>query len=390
MNSNRPAPSRARVRKGYGTPPSVDGHPGWVQQSVRQYVWLTAIILAMQGFLAGAGPVLQSARSAAWWVVALGALCGMMVWLPVWGMMRGKEAVSLDEAFCEAYGRIAGGMVTMLYVTLAAFDAILALRAVGSIVRQYLLENANEIVVIIFMILALTLAIFRHNIKGLSRLNWMLRRVIVFPVMVCCLFMLQNARVDHLFPPLGNSVHDTLFSLPVAVSGFSGIVILGMLPPETGSAKFVRFRTGIFSLLLASAMAVFLVLVVNLCIPPRAVAPRLVWGHQLMIAAEYVQNRTFRLIYLLLLTLALGIAAGGSIATGSMMLHKTFGTDKGKWGTLLIGCVMVALSLQTSQRFTNQIAEWMVYRLPIAAIPPWITWCVLLIKRRRRRKEATQ
>lgn len=384
----RPARSRVRVRSGDGPPPSVDGHPGWVQQSVRQYAGVSVLVMAFQGFLAGAGPVLAGARSAAWWVIALGGLGGFLIWIPLWGMMRGEKPVSMDEAFREAYGKYVGGAMMLLYACLALFDAMISLRAVGSVVRQFLLISANEVAVILVTIGAMALPLTRHGGQGISRFIWMIRKMLIGAFVLCVFFMLQNASLDNLFPLMGYKIEDTLTMLPFAASGFTGILLLGLLPKETGSAEPVKFRAGVKALLASGLFAMLLTLVVNLCMPPVNAAAHMVWGHQLMIAAEFMEHRTIRLIYMFCLVLSLIIAGATGIGAGGMLAQSAFQSRKGKWAVLLACGINMLFAFQTNQAFTEMTAGLMWYRLPVAAAPAWITWGVLAVKRGRKEAKA--
>ncbi|GHU82831.1 hypothetical protein FACS1894196_1860 [Clostridia bacterium] len=384
MSQRRPIPSDVRVRAGEGPKPSVDGHPGWVRQSVRQYGCLCALALATQGYLAGVGVVLDAARSAAWWVMLAGAAGGLLVWLPVWGMMRGPRPVTSDEAFCEAYGRWIGGALSLAYLGLLLFNAVLAIRAAVSVVKGYLLPDAGEIVLALAIVVTLAVALWRHGEQGLSRTAWLFRTgiVVVMAAMYCIL--LGNARAENLFPPLGRSVGGTLSALPVAAGSFSGILVLGQLPRETGSAQPVRLRTGAVALLVGGLCAAALMLLVNLCVPPRVEMTRpMVWGRQLLLIVEYVRQRVLREAYIFVLVLSLVIGAGASLVAGSGMAQGMM-RRRGKWPLVLLLAATAALCTRMEQGFADWMEGAMAYRLPLAAIPAWVTWGVLAVRRRRR------
>ncbi len=381
MENNRPVQSRIRVQAGQGAPPSVDGHPGWVQQSVRLYVLVFGLALAIHGFMAGAGPVLTNARSAAWWCMALGALCGMLIWLPLWGIMRGQTATSLDEALIKAYGNIAGRLVLGIFALLMFMDALIALHAVGSVVRQYMLFETNEKVIALATLAVVGLSLHRRGIKGLALFIRLILPPLVIGLAGACYCMLKCASLDNIFPLLGNDVGDTLWQIPFAASSFTGLVMLGFLPRQTGSAKPVRFRTGVFTLVIAGSLAVVMTLIINLCVPPRAVPADMFWGHQLMLSAEFMESRAFRLIYVLLLVLSLIVSIGVSLYSGRLML-STDSNAQTVWPILLM-CAALAGALFLPSSFTLLLTHNLViWRFPVAAVLLWVTWGVLAFKRR--------
>lgn len=383
MNGKRPVASRIRVRTGEGGPPSVDGHPGWVRQSVRQYRGLCVVTIGMHAFFTGVGPVLSGARSAAWWIVALGSLGGLLIWLPLWGMLRGEKAISFHEAMAEAYGKTGGGIITMLYAALAIFDTNIAIRVIGSVVRQYLIADANEMFVSLAVVVVLMITVYRHGDQGLSRLFWLVRWIIVFALVFSCFSMLQNAYVENLYPLLGSEVKATFSQLPAAASGFIPILALGILPMQTGSAKPIRFRTGLIAVAVGGLIATALMLVVNVCMPPRAVMDQIVWGVRLALSAEYMQSRMFRMVYLLTIMLMTLLASGFSAAASISWMQSALGMKNQKIPLAVCGVCFIVMIFLSNQQFTEQVARLLQWRLPIAVVPVWITWGVLCLKRRK-------
>ena len=128
--NNRPIPSRIRVRPGPGGPPSVDGHPGWVEAENRGWGWTALVSVFCMSLITGTGPVLLSARSAAWWITLLGTGLGaLLTWLPVWGVMRAEDgALTYDEALARAFGAPLGGFLALLAAAAMLLNAAQMLR----------------------------------------------------------------------------------------------------------------------------------------------------------------------------------------------------------------------------------------------------------------------
>lgn len=383
MNNDRPVASRIRVQSGVGEMPTVDQHPGWVQQSVRQYMSLCIVAVAMHVFFAGAGPVLSGARSAAWWVVAVGSIGGLLIWLPMWGMMRREKAITINEAMTEAYGKIVSNVIIFLYTILAIFDTSITIRVLGSVVRQFLIINANEMVVSSVVIAVLMVVIGRHGDQGLSRLFWLIRLVVLFSLAVVCVAMLRNGYIENLFPILGNDTKDTLMQLPAAASGYLPLLMFGILPLQTGSAKPTRFRTGLIVIAIGGLIATALMLVVNLSMPPRAVMDQMVWGFRLMVPAEYMQSGLWRMIYLLTLVVMLLFSSGYGTAVSITWMQTALNTTKKTIPIAICCAAFVSIILLSNQQYTDAVIHSLVWRLPIAAIPLWMTWGILLAKRRK-------
>ncbi len=380
MASERPATSPIRVRPGPGAPPPVDGHPGWVQQSVKTYIASTVATIFMQSFLASAGPAMERALSAAWLSLLAGALMAMLLWVPLYFVMRGAKPITLDEAFTEAFGKIISGILTAVYMLLLLYNTYLSLRAAASLVRQYLIANASEVTVFLILILGITLAVTRQGGKGMARLSWYLRRIFVLGVMLGIYIAYRNGNFSNLFPVLGAEIPMTLESLPISAGGFTGIILLGLLPRETGSTKPVRFSTGVKVLLIGTAGALVYVLATNLSMPPRAIPQHLLWGRQLMLAAEYLSGSLLRMLCLMFLMLLLLISSGVNLA-GVGALGD--GILKGKASTIVWGCgiILAVMAFFSDQNFTEFMIFLMRWRFPVAAAPLWVTFVALLIKR---------
>ncbi len=382
--SERPARSHIRVRAGKGAPPSVDGHPGWVQQSTNQYAALCGVVLSTQGLIAGIGPLLMNARSAAWWCLAVGFLGGVLIWIGVWGLMRGKQVRSLDEALCAAFGKIGGSVLCVVLAALLVFDASVALGAMGGLVRQYLLIGANERIVEFTVIVVIAISLGRHGVRGFSRMLWFFRVILISTFIISMAFLLEDTSLDNLFPLMGNSPGETLAQIPVAASGMAGILLLGLLPKQTGSAKQVSINTGFISLVIGFIGAVGLTLMANLSVPPRVVPEYLAWGHQLMLSAEYNSFRFYRLVYMFVLTFKITIAIGGGVAGSGILLHSGFRTKTTTWPTVAVCGILAGIAQISQQTLTDISLRLMVWRFPIAVVPVWLAWGILAIKERRK------
>lgn len=387
--SERPVPSRIRVRSGRGPKPSVDGHPGWVRQSVHQYIALCAAMLFVQALIIGVGPVLMGAYSASWWCTGLGAILGLLFFIPVHGMTCGTTAVSLDEAFREGFGKTIGGALSIYLALMLATDALLTLRALGSLVWQYLLDDYNETILSISALGIIAISVTRHGVKGVSRLLFMLRVGLIGLFVICCLYMLPRAGIDNLFPLLGSEAERTLWQLPVSTAAYSGVLMLGLLPKMTGSATPVPFRSGVLALLIGGLLATVLMLMINLSISARAVPELLVWGRSLMIGAEYMQSRLIRFAYIIFLILALLIAASASIASAGVLLSGSVRGKQSEWAIPVIcGLVLIGLFILDS-RDPASVLSLYIYKGPAVWAPLCIAWIVLILRRKwKARKEA--
>ncbi len=385
--SDRPVRSRIRVRAGQGAPPTVDGHPGWVQKSVAHYASVVALCTAAQGFIAGTGEVMSGARAAAWWCVALGGACGLLIWTPVWGLTRANKARTLDEAFQQTAGRTLGSALTIFYTLLAVLDGLIALDAVVSVVRQYLLPRSSEMYIGASAVLILSLSVYRHGSKGMSLLVYRSRISLVFVLLLCAGFLLRNTDADNLFPLLGNNPADTFRQIPVAAGAFSCAAALGLLPRQTGSAKNIRYRTGLYALLAGLAVAAGLTLLCNLSMPPRTIASAHAYGRQMLAAAEFTEHRTIRFLYLATILSGLVLSLGASIATADMFLHG-IAKKKAKWPVIAVGAVAALSSALVSQPFADMITLLARHRFALAAAPVWILWGVSALLQRREGKAA--
>jgi hypothetical protein len=105
----------------------------------------------------------------------------------------------------------------------------------------------------------------------------------------------------------------------------------------------------------------------------------------MMLAAAYVKNEAFRLFFLMLLVIGLIFALGNSIGTSAMLAQEALGVKARRWPELIICLVQAAvLLLFPAQAFMDSAMPLLVYRLPLALIPMWVTWAVLAIRLRRK------
>lgn len=386
MNNNRPIQSRIRVRP-KGPNPSVDGHPGWVSQSVNQYVGLCAISLAMHAFLVGVGPVLNGARSAAWWVTALGALGGLLTFVPIWGMTK-NQSQSLDEAMVEAYGPIGASVVLLLYVCITFLNTYIVIRTISSVVRHFFILNASEMVVSYIVLAVLVISVYRKETQGLSRVAWLIKWLLFFAIAYTCLRALKYSYIENIFPLLGNDIPNTLFAWVTAASGYVPVLALGMLPVQTGSGKPTRFRTGLAAILIGCLIATLLMLMTNASMPPQAIDAQIVWGYRATLFIEYTKNHITRFAYMLALLAMLLLTGGNGIATGTYLMARVVKTKKKSIPMGICLCFLVALIWFYGVNFSEQMTHLLMWRLPAAALPAWITWGVLAVKRRRRNAKA--
>lgn len=386
MNNSRPRPSRIRIRP-EGPTPSVDGHPGWVTQSVKQYVILCGVTIGMHSFIAGASLVLLNARSAAWWITALGSLGGLLTWLPIYGIMKAEQAKTIDEAFKEAYGKIGAAIVMLLYTGVALFHSGIAIFIIGSFVRHFLIVGANGTVVAAAVLAVLSFSVCRYGMRGPSRLVWLLRVALVFAILLSCGMAVTYMHFENLFPLLGNDLQNTAFSLPISASCFVPVVSIGVLPSFTGSAKPVRFQTGLKAIAIGCVISTFLMLATNLSVPPQAVQSQIVWGFNLALSVEYMQTHVVRLFYFLALFTMLFLSGAHGIAVSVTFIRSSIFPKRSVGIHVILFLILFAfIFLLSNSRFAEGFMNLMVWRLPVAAIPAWITWGVLAIKKKRRAK----
>ena len=383
MNNNRPVQSRIRIRL-EGPLPSVDGHPGWVRQSVSQYALLTGVSIGMHGFIAGAGLILNGARSAAWWITALGFLGGLLIWTPVWGVTRGEKAISLDEALAEAFGKTGAAVIMLAYSGVVLFNASIVLYTIGSFVRQYLIVGASGAIVSLAVLAIMIFSVYRYGGQGLSRLVWLFRWLLLFSIAFSCAVAVKYTYFENLFPVLGNDTISTALTLPFAMSGYAPILTLGTLPLQTGSAKPVRFLTGLKAMGIGCFISTFLMLFINLSMPPMAVEADIVLGYNLVLSVEYMRSHVIRLFYLLALSTMLFLSGGNGASAGVSILSLIL-NQKNKWmpAAIIFAVLSLILLLLSSSDFADAFVRLMVWRLPIASVPVWTAWGVLAVKRRR-------
>lgn len=387
MTIKRPEPSRIRVRPGDGPPPSVDGHPGWVASDNAAWSWAAGLAIAATGLLTGTGPVLTQTRSAAWWVILSGALLGaLLLWLPLHGMMRAPDgrALTYDEALRAAFGSMAGTLISLLLCASALTDAALMLRCLSSIVPLYLLEGATDVNVMLSAALALLLMLRRSRARGFSRAAWALRFVLGALLLISCLLMTENARLHNLFPMLGNSAQETLLAFPTALGSGAAVVLLGLAPRFTGSAKPPRFVTGLSAALTGSLICGALTLLSNLSVPPAQIENAAPGGIRLMLGIEYLRRAEFyRMFYHFALLLLFLLAAGALLAGGTGFLQGAWRLKKHKPAALVCCAVCASLAFCPDDRFFS--ALWTLHggRAVLLIVPAWLGWIVLALKRRK-------
>lgn len=389
--NNRPIPSRIRVRPGSGAPPSVDGHPGWVNAENNSWGWPALTTVFCLCLLTGTGPLLLSARSASWWISLLGtALGALLTWLPLWGVMRAKgEALTLDEAYVCAFGGSVGGFLSLLAAVAFLLSAAQTLRILAAFVRLYMIDGARGLVVSLAALSALALMLCRRHARGFSRGAWGLRFVLCGLMAVSALMMTRNADAFNLFPLLGESPRATLASLPVALSNGMGVASLAVLPRLTGSAKPPRFRLGLAAGLLGALAGSGFVLLACLSVPPRSTDAASSGGIGLMLAIEYLSSaQIFRVLYQFALLLLLLISTGASLTGCGALLAGVWRAGRMRGG-LACACLLASvISACPDAPFYQTLENTQLLRAAALALPAWAAWPIL--KNREKRNHAAR
>ncbi len=380
MANKRPQPSRVRVRPGGGPPPSVDGHPGWVEADSAAWGFLAALLICASGLLSGTGPILTQARSAAWWVTLLGTTLGaLLIWLPLWRIMHGQDgkALSYDEALRAAFGEPVGKILSLLTAVAALLDTALLLRCLCGIVPLYLIEGASEVAVAFAAVAALGLILCRHGGRGFSRCAWALRFLLFGLLAVSGVLMLENANVYNLVPVFGESANATLAVFPIALGNGAGVMLLGLLPRFTGSARPPCLRRGVVPAILGGILCGVLTLLTNLSIPPHSIRDTIPGGIRLMLAIEYLRrSQLYRMFYHYALLMLFLLSAGAAMAGCGGMLAGAW-RNRFQWRHALAAALLcAAIALCPDGQFFQTLWQLRLYRAALLIVPPWAAFAL--------------
>ena len=384
--NNRPIPSRIRVRPGPGGPPSVDGHPGWVEAENRGWGWTALVSVFCMSLITGTGPVLLSARSAAWWITLLGTGLGaLLTWLPVWGVMRAEDgALTYDEALARAFGAPLGGFLALLAAAAMLLNAAQMLRVLSAFVRLYMIEGARGLVVTLAALGMLALSLCRRHARGFSRGAWGLRFLLCGLMAASALLMRQNASTFNFFPLLGTSPRETFAALPVSLANGAGLAALGALPRMTGSAKPPRLRLGLAAGGGGALAGGGFTLLSCLSIPPRGVEAAASGGIRLMLAIEYLPTvQFFRVLYQVALILLLLIASGSFLTGCGALLGGVWRVRRIRAGLLCACLLAAAVAFCPDEPFHRALEATHFARALALALPAWAAWPILKIREKR-------
>ncbi len=244
--------------------------------------------------------------SAAWWLIPLCLLPGMVVYGLLVLAMRLTETTALDSLVRSCLGRVGGWWLSLLLGALTLLDGVASMTALITLFTEGVGTRGTQ-----FTLALLTGAVLLTclNREGLARGVYLLRRVMLGAALLIGLLGLSSVRVDCLFPPLGDGQAAVLSALRVGMSMAWPLVLLLTLPP---AEKMQRVR-GVCPVLLAVAATLLFVCLTN---PHELLIRFQALADCLLLPTRYASSAVRTLAQcLLMLLMFLSIGGAAQLAT---------------------------------------------------------------------------
>lgn len=149
------------------------------------------------------------AKQSAWMSGLIGLPLGIGAAWFIFSISRRFPGKTLIDINNQAFGKIAGGLVSLVFLVMMFNTSITQVREIGDFVSTQIMTETPQIVICLLMVLPITLAI-RGGIKTIARLA-----EVIFPLFSALFILL----IILLIPKI-----DLTQLLPIEVTGFSGIV----------------------------------------------------------------------------------------------------------------------------------------------------------------------
>lgn len=309
--------------------------------------------------------------SAAWWLIPLCLLPGMVVYGLLVLAMRLTGTTALDSLVRSCLGRVGGWWLSLLLGALTLLDGVASMTALVTLFTEGVGTRGTQ-----FTLALLTGAVLLAclNREGLARGVYLLRRVMLGAALLIGLLGLSSVQGDCLFPPLGDGRAALLSAFRAGMSLAWPLTLLLTLPP---AEKMQRVR-GVCPVVL---VVVATLLFVCLTHPHELLIRFQALADCLLLPTRYASSAV-RTLAQCLLMLLLFLSVGGTAQLATDDFCAPVGQTP-RWLPYAVLALLTATQVLPPEklwRVLEEISVWMLLPLGVTAL-----LCLLLAILRRKK-----
>lgn len=318
--------------------------------------------------------VLPLAGNAAWWLIVVLLLPGVIAVLLAEVCIRNTKCQTLQECVQSLMGKTGECVVSGLLSALLLIDGIATITTLVC----FFTEGTNaEGTQITMTILTCAVLLWCLDQNGLPRGIWLLKWVMLGAGVIVGLDLLGKAQTDHLFPLLGNGTQSVMRAVGAGVSLSWPLLLLLTEPPVHKKSSHIA------ELVPPLLLIALCVLLLALAFPGEVVARTDNLAQTLLLPIKYLHSAVKMLMQcLLMLTMFLLIAAQAHTASRmSVLVSERARHILPHVFVILIGLTQL-LPIKRLWSVVCVVERWML--LPIGLIV--LALCSALFSQQRRRK----
>ena len=300
--------------------------------------------------------ILPLCGSAAWWTMLMCLLPGFAVALLLRWVMRLSGSATIPEAIRSCLGKW-GAAAFSIYLAIALLvEGVSAMTALTTLFTEGIGTRGTQLTLALLTGGVLLLCLHRN---GLARAVYFLRWGMGAAAVVVAVFLLSDARLDHLFPIYGRGDGGVFTAVQAGFSMAWPVVLLLTVPPSSGQS---RLRSGLCPAIGAVA-AIFLLALV---IPQEWLEPQEGLASLLLLTLRYSPN-ALRVLALCLLMLAFFLSIGAAVQLGTEHLCLPFQSVPVWLPYVLLVAVLFSQAGDVSRlwRWLGRIEPWLL--VPLSA-----------------------
>ncbi len=192
------------------------------------------IVSVLRSVLTLVAPV---AGSAAWWLVPVLLIPGTVCTVVVSGCMRATQTTTLEACVRRLLGRVGSAVVGWVAVLLLLADGITNMTTLVC----FFVEGIHTIgTQVVMTLLTCAVLVWCLDQAGLPRGIWLLKWIMLAAAAVVAANLLGMAKIDHLYPWLGNGRRSVLDALRAGAGLSWPLLLLLTQPPVREETTHVR------------------------------------------------------------------------------------------------------------------------------------------------------
>ncbi len=314
--------------------------------------------------------ILPLCGASAWWTGLVCLLPGFAVAALFRWIMALTRSSTLPEALCACLGKAGAIALSLTLTVLLLAEGVMSITALMTLFTQGLGTRGTQLTLAVLTGVVLLFCLHR---EGLPRAAYFLRWPMVIAAAAVAVFLLTNAKPDHLLPHWGDGESSVLTAAKAGISLTWPITLLLTQEPVRPG----RLRGGILPVFLALGA----VLLLTLAVPHELLTRQEGLAALLLLPAQYLPN-ALRVAAMSLTMLSFFLAIGASAQLATTHLCAPFASVPTWLPHVLLAAMFLtqAGNIAKLWDFLGTIGPWLLAPLALlaaAALP------VALIRRNR-------